>query len=240
MHTHLRTAALTGGRAQQGAVNETRIDVLCRLGRHHAGDRTHDGCGTGTRHRPWGGSLGFEFGDADVSTVPGPEFDTDETGSVGDISLYLRNRRVQAGVTLSLAQGSENVTSIGTEDEVPFPLDNAYIRLSDLFGIFRMNLRLRGKETSLGTIAVTGTEPDPVEENLDYRASDGVITLDVERGVLGDVYLGIEANQIAGRAETPMTEAVDHIWGVKALTGYEARVGLWLCERRRVQHAVSG
>ena len=171
-----------------------------------------------------GGSLTFEFGDADISTVPGPKFGTEEKGSVADINLSLRNRRVQAGVTLSLAQGSENVTSIGTDDEVPFPLDNAYIRLSDLFGLLRMNLRLRGKETSLGTIAVTGTNPDPVEGQLDYRASDGMLTLDVERGVLGNVYLGVAANQITGRAATPTAEAIEHIWGVKGLTGYEGEL----------------
>ncbi len=178
-------------------------------------------CGAEEKPLYFGGSLSFTFGDLDASTKPGPRFGTDNTGSVGDISLYLRNRKVQAGVSLSLAQSAENVTSIGGLEEVPFPLSNAYIRCTDVFDLFRVKLHLRGEETALGTMAVTGTDPDPVEGELDYQTNDGVLTLELERGVLGDFILGIETNQIAGRSATQSLEALDNIWGFKLMTGYE-------------------
>lgn len=169
----------------------------------------------------FGGSLNFTFGDPDVFSKPGPQFNTDNTGSAGDVNLYFRNRKVQAGLTLSLAQAAENVTSIGTEDEVPFPLDNAYLRCSDVGDLLEIKLHLRGEETSLGTMAVTDTEPDPIENKLDYQKQDGILTIAVERGVLGDFVLALRTNQIEGRAATATLEALDNIWGLNLITGYQ-------------------
>jgi len=178
-------------------------------------------CGAEEKSLNFGGSLNFTFGDLDAATMPGPKFITNETGSVGDVSLYMRNRKVQSGLSLSLAQAAENVTSIGSLEEVPFPLTNAYIRCTDVFDLFRIKLHIRGEETSLGTMAVTGTNPDPVEGNLNYKESDGILTIELERGVLGDFYFGIETNQIAGRSATGPLEALDNIWGFKLMTAYE-------------------
>ena len=168
-----------------------------------------------------GGSISFKFEDLDIFLPPGPVFSTDETGSVGDLNLNFLNRKIQAGVTLSLAQATENVRSIGTIEEIPFPLSNAYIRAKGVFDVADIKFHLRGKENSIGTLAVMDINPDPVENISAYKKGDGILTAMTQQGLFGDFSVGLSVNQIAGKSETPTTAAVGNIWGVSTILKYE-------------------
>ncbi len=172
-----------------------------------------------------GGSVSYSFGDADINTAPGPVFGTDPSGSVGSLNLYMRNRKLQAGITVKLAQGVINTKHISDPilylEENPFPLESGFVKLRNIFDTIYLGIQMRGTQESVGSLVISDPDPDPEDADRKYDETDAVVSVGLENDLIEGFSAKIEASQIPGASATSSNPLVEHIWGVNGTVGYE-------------------